>query len=293
MEIDIKHEQKLLDMLGYKLLLDNGNKWMILDDKEHPVGFIERERKFRKNKKRGLPNTYQYTMSIESETISYKNTRIENKDNLYQYEFYVKDKNGNLHFVDISCDSDYPNISINNDDYNDRISIDYRGLYCNFRSKTKKHFVEETIIYRVAPDDISNSEYTYQIDYCKKDKSLDDISKKGVTSRTLSATADFYQRCSDCITLNKSTYYNNRLYKMEYDNEKWMTGTVEEVAIKNEMGIEAVNHLRYKFNEILPFKEEIFETLFKGNQYLDRAGGHLFFPDIMLEGKKSYTKKGL
>lgn len=75
--------------------------------------------------------------------------------------------------------------------------------------------------------------------------------------------------------------------------EKDISGTIEEVAIKNEMGIEAVSHLRYRFNEILPFKEEIFETLFKGNPYLDRAGGHLFFPDIMLEVKKSYTKKGL
>lgn len=292
MENDIKHEQKLLDMLGYSLILDNTNKWTILDDKEHPVGFIERIRRFRKNKKRGLPNTYQYTMSIESETISYNNTRIENHGESYQYEFYVKDKSGNQHFVDISCNTSCPNISIANDGYNDRICIDYRGLYCNFRSKTKKHFIEEIVVYRdAATDGITKSEYTYQINSCKKDKSLDDINRKNITSRVLSATADITQRLSERIALNVSTYRNNKVYKMSYSNEKDIPGTVEEVAIKNEMGIEAVSHLRYRFNEILPFKDEVFETMFKECQYLEKAGGRLFFPDIMTKGSKEHIKK--
>ncbi len=291
MEIDIKHEQKLLDMLGYKLASHSSNYWTIFDYKGLSVGFIERKRRYRKNKKNGLPTTYQYTMKIESDTISYNDTRIENHGELYQYEFYVKDKNGSLHYVDISCDSDYPSISINNDDYNDHIRIDYKGLLCNFRSKTKKHLIEETIIYRVAPDDISKSEYTYQMNYCKKNKDLNNPDKKGITTRILSATANFTQRLSERITLEQSTYCNHRVYEMSYSNEKDIPGTIEEVAIKNEMGIEAISHLRYRFNEILPFKKEVFETIFKGCQYLERAGSHLFFPDITMEANKEYIKK--
>ena len=78
---------------------------------------------------------------------------------------------------------------------------------------------------------------------------------------------------------------------MSYSNEKDIPGTIEEVAIKNEMGIEAISHLRYRFNEILPFKKEVFETIFKGCQYLERAGSHLFFPDITKEANKEYIKK--
>ena len=79
---EIENEETFVNLLGYKAIgPDNSNRFIIVDENNNNVGFIQRKKLHNKNVKRGLPAIFGYQMEIESPTIHYFGIRRLNSRN--------------------------------------------------------------------------------------------------------------------------------------------------------------------------------------------------------------------
>lgn len=286
---DIKSEMKLIAMLGYNLIgPDKSNRWLIIDENNNQVGFIQYKKLFNKNDKKGYPATFGYCTKIDSSKVSYKSTRkINNLKNRYtcdtsfSYELDIKRENGDLDHVEISMDElPYLNVWSKKYGFID-FKVDSEGLFLNFKSKTENFNVEELVVFKSNVENKPGykNEYTYQIRYCDKGLELSDDNLKGTTIREISGTNNQYYQEPNRLNLKARSWING---KLRTNRESEVTGTVQEMVQKHHMGIDAFNYFRFLINQILPFKQEIVSAMLE-KCLCKRKELSLFVPELQTE----------
>ena len=260
----IAREKKLIDLLGYSLFgPNNSNRWIILDDNNNEVGYIQYKKIYKGNKKKNLSPKYAYFTLIDSSTVKYSYVQKSDGQPSTSYELDIKKDNDNIDHVEFDLDSEFSNsLTIWSTEYGYMsFRIAYNGLYFEFRSKTDNFNTRETVIYNSPESDSSRKEYTYQISFCDKDKYVDSENQKGIKSYMIGGINESYGAEPNTLEIVELKFVDgkekvNKHYKVE--------GTVEEMAIKHKMGINAFNHFRYILDKILPFKEDVISIILDG-----------------------------
>lgn len=285
----MEHELKFLGLLGYRmeeLKGYNKTRWVILDENDKDVGSIQRKKIIRKHKTKG-PAVFGYVMAIDSDKITYKDTRrLDGKSGNYGYKFDIKRENNTDH-VEMNC-GESPSITIWSKEHGYmQFHIGFDSLFANFKSKTENFNTEEVVAFKWQKDDEMDTtyakKYTYQIGYCDKAIELKDSNRKGITVREICTKYNSHHQEHNQLELEERTWINGKLRtntKNSYD------GTVKDAIKINEMGIDAISRFRYLLNSILPFKQEIMSTMLIRTPYVVEPGIELFLPDIIEELKE-------
>lgn len=298
---NIKHEKKLVELLGYNLIgPDNSNRWLVVDENNNQVGFIQYKKLFNKNDKKGYPATFGYCIKIDSSKISYKSTRKINnlknrftRDNQFSYAFDIKRENDDLDHVEISMD-EFPYLNVWSKKYGSiDLKLDSNGLFLKFKSKTENFNVEELVIFRPNKGNrhraTHKNEYVYQIRYCDKELELSDDNLKGTTIREISGTNNPYYQEANQLSIKERTWING---KLRTNRENEVIGTIHEMAEKHQMGIDAFNHFRFLINQILPFKQDVISIML-GDEFVEERKLSLFFPELVKEETENKFQKKL
>lgn len=271
--MDLNYEKKLLDLLGYTLSGPDKNKEYKILDKEAVVGYIKYQKIQSRNKRKGEPAIYGLITNINSNQIVFNNIR-----KIYDNGFQMyTDKDIDFYELDIKRDNDIDRVELNlGESFNiniwskkfgySKLSIDCNGIHLFYSSKTDNYNIQEIVNYRLTNETLSH--YEYQITYC--DKHLKLTGDKGVTTREISG----YQIDLNKLKIFEKTYINDKL------RTKWETcvdGTIEEMVLKHEMGIDAFNHYRYLLGKILPFKFDIIDEVIHP-ELIDEYNLKLFIP---------------
>ena len=267
---NLDHEQRFIDLLGYELIgPDNSNRWIIKDESEI-VGFIQYKKLVNKSKKN--PAIYGYVTEINSKDILYKCVRKNNNEFIkFLYDFDVKRKSGQLDHIEISI-----NNSISIDIWSNKQHIDFKidnnGLFLSFPSTTDNFNIKEVVEYKNSD---MNKEYLYQITYSKKNQS------NFKTTLEISGRSNKYLQHIGQIELYELSWIDNKLRESKSCN---VLGTVEEMLVRHEMGIESFKHFRFLINQILPFKKEIFLS-FLSEEMIKKFNLYEFVPDLVEKNK--------
>ncbi len=283
---DIESEIKLVSMLGYNLIgPNNSNRWLIVDENNNQVGFIQFKKLFNKNVKKGHSKTYGYQIELKSKDINYKATRkIQNEsekigpDSRFNYKLDIKRENGDIDHIDINV-GNCPSLTLWSKKYGFmNFKVDYEGLYLNYKSKTENFNIEETLVYKTDGEKVSKhpKEYSYQLRYCDKCMELNDENLKGIKIREINGTSTPYQQSYNEMKLVENTWING---KLRTNKENIVVGNVEEMVVKHGMGIDAFNHFRFLINQILPFKQEVISAMLE-NYLCKREELSLFVPEL-------------
>ena len=255
-EHNLEKEKKLLDLLGYTLVgPNNSNRWIILDENQKEVGYIQYKKLYGGNVKKGKPKIFGYQTFIDSSKIKYDSTRElvdeEYKDTYYQFDIkrtdqdvdHVEMYDGSLHV----WSKDYGFISF---------MISSNGLYLNFKRQTDKFNIEELLTYRNSNDMDDWKEYAYQKGYCPKEIELSDSSSEGRT--TLEVSAVEYPHDREHLTISRKKWVEGEL---KFKEEKTIAGTIAERAARHKFGIKSFNRFRTIINQIMPFQKDILSIL--------------------------------
>ena len=116
-----------------------------------------------------------------------------------------------------------------------------------------------------------NKEYLYQITYSKKNQS------NFKTTLEISGRSNKYLQHIGQIELYELSWIDNKLRESKSCN---VLGTVEEMLVRHEMGIESFKHFRFLINQILPFKKEIFLS-FLSEEMIKKFNLYEFVPDLV------------
>ena len=287
MEHNLTYEKRLLDWLGYTIINEEENKWIIKDDKDKVVGKIEYG-PFDKNKGCEVISYTNngYHMIIDSDTISYNSARdIDHKI----YRFKVKDIGSvclRLGPKTYMCMNDQ--LAVFTDKYGDyylKISKDSfeNGVINSEINALRIYYTYNINGYEVSErshlrnkrysDNNSFKSYRYELTYNKENE---DANRNG---HNLFAYTDNYDP-------------EQMLHIWEYDfgtkkdmiprEEKYKT--VEKFAIEDGRGIELFNRLRKLSREILPFKVDIFYEILKDD--IKEYGLESFFEEDIKKLRK-------
>ena len=278
---NIEKEEKLIKLLGYRLVGPSvANRWLIIDKNQNQVGFIKY-------------NKFSYHTFIDSNNIFWDYTRSINDINgnildiKDDYVFDIKRDNQENDHVEMNIGK-YPSITIWSKEYgymNFRVDYDYT-LYLNYKSKTDKFNFEEVLIYRNADSNSSyNSRYLYQLSSCKKNRELSCDSSKGVVTREISGIQDSH--CDNKLKIEENTWVFGSL-RTHKENDYY--GTVHEMAVKHQYGIDSFSHFRYLINQIIPFKEEVLSTILSDEIMSNLS---IFFPEYEEELVEEAPQKKL
>lgn len=283
---NLEKEKKLIDLLGYNLIgPDNNNRWIILDENNNEVGFIQYKKLHNGNKKEGVAKIFGYHTIIDSKDIACEFTREANDKNGsimtdidYNYKIDIKKDNEKTDHIELSMGK-FPCITMWSKEYGFiNFSVDGLQLYLNYKSKTDNFNIEEILIYsNIGDKDYKNDEYTYQLRYCKKDLELSDFNAKGRTSREIRGVS-----VDDRFMVIETTWIND---KFRNQKRNIVDGNVKEMAIKHQMGIDCFNHFRYLINKILPFKKDLIETMLT-DDIIARNGLDIFISPLEKEISK-------
>lgn len=280
----IDYEKKFIELLGYSLIgPDKSNRWVIIDDNNNQVGFIQYKKLFNKNDKKGYPATFGYCTMIDSSEVSYKSTRRLNNigsrlssDVESSYDFDVKRENGDIDHVEISM-GEFPNLNIWSKRYGFfDFKVNQEGLFLDYKSKTEKFNIEELVTFK-SDREKGYKRYLYQIRYCDKKLELSNGNLRGTTIREISGSCQESNR----LELSEKTWING---KLRTDRESEVIGTVEEMVVKHQMGIDSFNHFRFLINQILPFKQDVVSFMLN-DEIVKERGLSLFISDLE-RGKK-------
>lgn len=278
-EHNIKSEEKLIELLGYSLIgPDNCNRWLIVDEKNNSIGFIQYKKVVNKDSKKNLCAIFGYHMEIDSKNIHYNSTRKLNNrneksfhDSSFSYEFEIKREDGNLDHIAIDMGRN-PSLNLWSKEYGFiNFKIDYESLFLNFKSKTQNFNIEETIV--VKPKSYHNL-YEYSLSYCDKNEDIN--SKEGET-----LSIDFIGSY-DYICDKEKLKVNQKMWKKgNFVNETTSTvdGNINDAILMHEMGINSFNHFRYLINQILPFKKEVISEMLEIRK-LKELEYRLFIDDL-------------
>lgn len=276
---NIESEEKLISLFGYTIKgPDNSNRWLIFDENNNNVGFIQYKKIVRKNNKKGLVPIYGYQMEIDSSIIKYKsvrklNNRNENLfyDSKFVYEFDIKREHGNSDHISIDM-RENPNLTLWSEKYGFiNFKINYETLYVNFKSKTENFNIEETIIVKLSD---TTKFYDYCLNYSDINQDIDskDVNFLSIEFKTLENYCDDKERLK--ISQKK---WKNGDFISEYSSV--VDGNFEEAILKHQMGIESFKHFRFLINKVLPFKQELISKMLE-IRGLEESEFILFMPDL-------------
>ncbi len=292
---NIEKEERLIELLGYSLVGPSAsNTWLILDENQNQVGFIKYKKLYNGNKKKGYTKIFGYHTLLDSNNIYWDYTRSINdiNGNILDidgyYEFDIKRDNQENDYVHINISAFLPSISIKSMEYGYmNFKVDYKNeLYLNYKSKTDKFNFEEVLIYRnIENDSYYDNKYIYQIRCCKRDRELYCDSSKGVVTREISGIQDRY--CDNKLKIEENTWVFGHL-RTHKENDYY--GTVHEMAVKHQYGIDSFSHFRYLINQIIPFKEEVLSTILSDEIMKNLS---IFFPEYEEELVEEAPQKKL
>jgi len=277
MEHDLTYEQKFVELIGGKIIeSDEPNTWIVLDNDDNKIGTIKYKKIFSGNKKKNLCPVYAYCTEINTDKISFNHDRKINdvKGNITTlipnlYSFEVKRENLSPIHVDLNLDPKYFDIKIWGQEYGFmNFNIDeYNGLYLSYPSKTEKFNIEETVKYKI---DDEQSDYLYRIHYCPNN--IPFTTDSGI-SREIEGIYSPLMHDEDELKVRESTWINKQIVSFR---ESLLDGTVEEMTIRHEMGINSLNYFRNLLKEILPFEEDI---ILKGisKELIEKTNTEVFF----------------
>lgn len=290
---NLSKEKKLIDLLGYHLLgPDNSNRWIITDKQDTPVGFIQYKKQHNKKKRRGLDAVFGYNTIIDSDEIYYNETRNlssvdeDENDYAFNYSFDIKRDNVDKDSLTLSIGKNSA-ITLWSRKYGFiDFSINKNKVFLNFKRKNDKLNIGETIRY----DGYSNEnisplkKYFYQVRYCDKSIPLTNDTKN-VSILDIEGSMIEHPGEKPVIDLTERTWKN---MAMTYERRTTVDGTIEDMIIIHEMGIDAVKYFTEIIRDILPFSENIFSAIFECVTPSDEVS--LFFPEYF-DGEKKNTKR--
>lgn len=165
-------------------------------------------------------------------------------------------------------------------------SVDYERLYLNFKSKTDNFNLEEVLIYKNSNNCDDSKEYIYQLRYCNKDIELSDMNSKGRTTHEISGLymPDYHNE--NHLRISEKTWINGEIKE---DRKSEVEGTIEEMVLKHQMGIDCFNHFRFLIKKIIPAKKDIILSMIDENMITDRNLS-LFIPIDNNEEIKKLSK---
>ncbi len=286
---NIEHEKKLLEILGYNLIGPNkSNRWLIIDQNNKEVGFIQYKKLFKKNIKKGTPAIYGYHTEIDSKDICYNATRkiddVHDKNNygsiyynsIFSCELDIKRENNDVDHLEFNVGKTSSLVLWSKEYGFMHFELASDKLFLNFQSKTENFNVEETILYKLYNRQFSNlpNEYTYQLNYCNKDIDLHDDLAKGIRGRSITGKSSPDQQDNNEIEVIERSWINN---KLRINRESVVIGNLEEMITKHKMGIDSFKHFRFLINQILPFKQEVVSTMLGKNSSENLS---LFIPEL-------------
>ena len=284
---NIENEKRLIELLGYSLIgPDGSNRWLIIDENQNKVGYIQYKKLYNGNVKKGYNKIFGYETLIDSRSIEWNFQRKINDKN-GNYKFYIKRDNQEPDYVEMNI-GEYHSLKIWSKD-NGFISfyIDYRGLYLNYKSKTDKFNIEEVLKYKNIDDEYHNKEYLYQIRYNKKDHKLSGSNSKITVQREISGTQNFYDK--NQLKISTRTWVGR---KLRTNRDRVVEGTIEEMATKHQMGIDCFSHFRFLINQIIPFNEDVISVIINDDR-IKESNLSIFFPDYEKEISETPIQKKL
>ena len=293
---NLEKEKRLIELLGYNIVgPDGSNRWLILDENQIQIGYIQYQKLHNGNSKKGYAKVFGYHTFIDSSSINCEFSReLNDKDgNILDstdgnYSFDIKRNNQENDYVEMNI-RDYPSLTIWSKEYGFiDFHIDYQGLYLNLKSKTDNYNIEEVLIYKNVDNEYhDNKEYVYQIKYCNKDHELSSENPKGITTREISGIQYYYDK--NQLRISEKTWVGG---KLRTNRDSIVEGTVEEMATKHQIGIDCFSHFRFLVNQIIPFNEEIISLIVSDDE-VKQCNLSIFFPDHEKEILETPVQKKL
>ena len=235
MQHNLEKEKRLVELLGYNIVgPDGSNRWLIVDEEQNKVGYIQYKKLYNGNPKKGYTTVFGYQTFIDSPNISCDFSRqlndkngniLDSKDG--NYSFNIKRNSQESDHVEMNI-KDYPSLTVWSKEYGYiNFRVDYQGLFLNFKSKTDKFNIEEVLVYKNVDNEYHNvKEYVYQIRYCNKNHEISDDNPKGIITREISGLQCYYH--NNLLKIDEITWVGG---KIRTKRKNIVEGTVEEMAI--------------------------------------------------------------
>ena len=261
---DIRLAKRVVDLLGYKLVdSDKDNYWIILDDNDNDVGFIEFDKIFQNSR-----------IKISSPSILLVDV-IPKEEKCFSFRFNIADKGTvdiKLYRPDVEVSLFYPayinietvkgeKLGLACHDYTELWETDPRsfreyGLYLSYKYPMGEYDVSEDVAY--IDLDYSNLHlhkmYRYELEYGSSD-----YAGRIENLRAISKADD-----PDFLMVSKKSF------RYKYGNDELLSSKeqtiidkrVKEYAKEHGRGREIFNYIRFMLNQMLPLKEDIFSEIF-------------------------------
>lgn len=296
MQHNLEKEKRLVELLGYSIVgPDGSNRWLIVDESQNQVGYIQYKKLYNGNSKKGNAKVFGYHTFIDSPSVSCEFSRqlndkdgniLDNTDG--NYSFDIKRDNQETDHVEMNI-KDYPSLTMWSKEHGFiNFKVDFQGLFLNFKSKTDNFNIEEVLVYKNVDNEYhDNKEYVYQITYCNKAHELSDDSPKGRTTREISGTQYYYDK--NQLRISEKIWVGG---KLRTNRDSVVEGTVEEMATKHQMGIDCFSHFRFLINQIIPFNEDVISVIVSDDK-VKQSNLSIFFPDYEKEISETPVQKKL
>lgn len=257
---NIEKEKRIIELLGYYLEgPDSFNYWTIWnnDRKETKYGYIRYKKLHGANKKEGTSKAFGYYMNIKSPNVNLSHAREENSNASSTYKLEITNETrADVDYVHLTLGS-HPSIIIRSAKYGYiDFHIDCNGLHLLLSSITDNYKVEEVLHFQNINDPTKRfkKRYSYYIGYCKKEHELSDTNSKWRTSREIKGE----QIEADQLKVNIQTWVHGH---QRLNEDYYVLGTVEEMARRQQMGIDTLNCFRCILNKIFLGQEDVLSKI--------------------------------
>ena len=117
-------------------------------------------------------------------------------------------------------------------------------------------------------------EYIYQLKYCKKGIEFSDVRPIGRTTQEVRGYYLPNYHDENQIRVSDSTWFNGNLIE---STSNVVEGTIEELVLKHQMGIDCFNHFRFLINKIIPTQKDIISSMIDEDM-INKTNLSLFMP---------------
>lgn len=250
MHFNIDYEKQFIDLLGYTILeKDNSNRWVITDENNIPVGFIQYKKLKSKDMKRNIPAQFGYHTEIKNDHLQFIRNRNENNLDSNRYEFDFKDMHVELLLENIAS------LIISSKQYGFiSFVLDKLSLNFNYKRQTDNFNIEEFVQVDTLP---KQGTFTYSLNFTGKNNDPQ-FGNDNIATFSINATEDA-KMTNNKILITLTTFRNNVLKSKE---DYLVEGSIKEVIESLELATLSLNYLRSFLEEILPFKEDIISFMF-------------------------------
>lgn len=266
----IDHEYRLIKLLGYGLIPDSENRCNIVDEEGKVVGYLDRRPFIKDNEQ-----VWGYYIKINSDRVFFAEKRAEDDySHEDSYDFIVKGPDGD-YVVTMKLGKE-PTISFTYNGNLIYLQVSEAGLYSSFDSKTENFNIHNTVMFSNLKDFLQ--EYIYHITYSKRNN------EGKTTTREFSIRKEPNKKKID---VSDRAWFDERpTFATDYK----VDGEFMEASELNDLGIEAMSHLRFVLNEALPFKIEAMKVLLSDTPYYDESGIEIFYPDLLEDPSKRLSR---